>query len=45
MAMKTGDDRLTRTNIGQYESDIRSAVQEYRMTNSYTNPETGLPSL
>ena len=45
MAIRTGDDRLTRANIAQYESDIRSAVQNYRMTNSYTDPETGLPSI
>ena len=43
-AMKTGDDRLTRENFAEYEREIRSAVEGYRLTNSYAEREHEPPS-
>ena len=34
-AMKTGKDRITRANFATYERDIRNAVKEYRIANSF----------
>ncbi len=44
-AMKTGSDRLTRENFANYETEIRSAVEEYRLTNSYGGRKNELPDL
>ncbi len=33
-AVKTGSDRLTSANVAKYETDIRSSVEGYRLTNS-----------
>ena len=41
-AMTTGSNRLTRENIADYERKIRSAVEEYRPTNSRELSESAL---
>lgn len=43
-AMKTGSDRLTRANFPAYERQIRTAVAEYRLTNSYPGKSAGAAS-
>ena len=42
-ALATGQDRLTRANFASYESAIRSAVENYRLTNSRAGRETEPP--
>lgn len=44
-AMKTGNDRLTRENFARYEKEIRLAVEEYRLTNSYAGSDIEHPDL
>ncbi|MEZ5680502.1 MAG: hypothetical protein R3E14_04320 [Erythrobacter sp.] len=42
-ALATGEDRLTRDNFPGYESAIRSAVENYRLTNSLTGRNVDKP--